>query len=67
MNYKISYQNTYKHFIDIEFLIEGITEDVIQLQLPAWRPGRYELSNYSRNIQKFSIIRQILEGNEEDY
>jgi len=55
MDYKISYQNTHKHFIDIEFLIECITEDVIQLQLPAWRPGRYELSNYSRNIQKFAI------------
>ncbi len=55
MNYKISYQNTHKHFIDIEYIIEGITEDVLFLQLPAWRPGRYELSNYSKNIQKFAV------------
>ena len=55
MDYKITYQQPHKHFIDIEFLIEGINQDTTYLQLPAWRPGRYELSNYSKNIQKFTV------------
>jgi predicted metalloprotease with PDZ domain len=56
MKYIISYKEPHKHFIDIEFLIEDINQDVIQLQLPAWRPGRYELSNFAKNIQHFEAF-----------
>jgi predicted metalloprotease with PDZ domain len=27
----------------------------MQLQLPAWRPGRYELQNFAKNIVRFSV------------
>lgn len=55
MIYRFSYKEAHKHFIDIEFQIDNIQESKTYLQLPAWRPGRYELQNYGRNIQKFSI------------
>jgi len=58
MKYAISYQNPHKHFIDIELQIEDIHQDSVQLQLPAWRPGRYELSNFARNIQHFESFNE---------
>jgi predicted metalloprotease with PDZ domain len=58
MKYTISYQEPHKHFIDIELVIEDIHLDSFQLQLPAWRPGRYELSNFARNIQRFEAFNE---------
>lgn len=56
MNYRISYQEPHKHFINIELTIENIHSSEIFLQMPAWRPGRYELQNYARNIQKLEVL-----------
>jgi predicted metalloprotease with PDZ domain len=53
MNYTISYQNPSRQYIDlrVEFKLNG--ENTINLQLPAWRPGRYELGNFAKNIQRW--------------
>lgn len=55
MKYSISYTNPNSHFIDIVLKIENISNDKTILQLPAWRPGRYELANFAQNIQKFNV------------
>ncbi|MCC6251891.1 MAG: M61 family metallopeptidase [Bacteroidia bacterium] len=55
MYYKISYENPNTHYIDIECRIDNITSDYLELQLPVWRPGRYELGNFAKNIQKLTI------------
>lgn len=56
MKYKISYSNPHTHYIDIECSIENISLPQIELQLPSWRPGRYELGNFAKNIQQFKVI-----------
>jgi predicted metalloprotease with PDZ domain len=56
MNYTISYQEAHKHFVDIELVVENISSDKLPVQLAAWRPGRYELQNFARNIQKFEAF-----------
>lgn len=56
MKYKIYSKNKASHFIDIEYSIENIKTDEIELQLPAWRPGRYELQNFAKNIQFFEVF-----------
>lgn len=53
MKYIVSYQNPNSHYIDIEFIINNIDNDTTQIQLPSWRPGRYELGNFAKNIQKW--------------
>ena len=55
MNYKILSQSPSSHFIDVEMHIQHIITSTIELQLPAWRPGRYELQNFAKNIQNFNI------------
>ncbi len=56
MHYKIHYQHPNRNFIDLELRIEGIETPEIELQLPAWRPGRYELQHFAKNIQRFEIF-----------
>lgn len=51
--YNIGYTNSFKHFIDFEIKSETLGKSTMQFQLPAWRPGRYELANFSQNIQKW--------------
>ncbi len=55
MKYKISYQNPQKHLIDIELTIDDLSSPKTIINLPSWRPGRYELANFAKNIVKFSV------------
>ena len=54
MKYTVSYKNPNSHYIDIQVEIKSNNRSQVKLQLPAWRPGRYELVNFAKNIQKWS-------------
>ncbi|MDQ3048180.1 MAG: M61 family peptidase [Bacteroidota bacterium] len=56
MKYIISYQDPHLHFIDLEFIAEDISSSETLIQLPAWRPGRYELGNFAKNVQKWTAF-----------
>ncbi len=56
MKYIVSYQNPNNHYIDIEFVVENVVSEKLEIQLPAWRPGRYELGNFAKNIQKWDAF-----------
>ncbi len=56
MKYIISYENPQSHYVDIEFIADKISGTETLVQLPAWRPGRYELGNFSKNIQRWSAF-----------
>ncbi|GGF51261.1 M61 family metallopeptidase [Echinicola rosea] len=55
MEYLIYRNNPANQFVQIElsFLCESDTNYF--LQLPSWRPGRYEISNYAQKIKDFSV------------
>ncbi|MGZ5244518.1 MAG: M61 family metallopeptidase [Bacteroidia bacterium] len=54
--YSISAQNPQRHFIDIEVVNPHINDaEKILVQMPSWRPGRYELANYAQNIQQWLV------------
>jgi predicted metalloprotease with PDZ domain len=53
MKYIFSYSDPQKHLIDIEFIANDIKDDETTIQLPAWRPGRYELGNFAKNVKQF--------------
>jgi predicted metalloprotease with PDZ domain len=50
MHYNFSYNNPQSHFINIELSIDTGSKDSITLHLPSWRPGRYEIANFAKNI-----------------
>lgn len=41
------------HLILVEIHFEKISSDCLKLHLPAWRPGRYQLQNFAKNILNF--------------
>ena len=53
MKYVISYAPHHQHFIDIEIIITPAS-DKTQVQCPAWRPGRYELGNFTKNVRNWN-------------
>jgi predicted metalloprotease with PDZ domain len=55
MHYKIAILDTQTHFISLTWTIDYVHQDSIHIQQPAWRPGRYELQNYVKNVRCFSI------------
>lgn len=58
MHYRISSSNPSSRIIEVEFLLTDLSSPTVELQLPAWRPGRYELQNFAKNIQRFEISDQ---------
>lgn len=56
MHYHISVTDPTSHFLFITYTIPEITTDRIEIQLPAWRPGRYEIQNFAKNIQFIEAI-----------
>jgi predicted metalloprotease with PDZ domain len=48
--YIINYGNGTQNIIEIEVKIDNISENELFFQLPAWRPGRYELGNFGQNM-----------------
>ncbi|MEO8147211.1 MAG: M61 family peptidase [Bacteroidia bacterium] len=56
MIYKISSLKPHTRFIEVETVIETHLLDTIILKLPNWRPGRYELGNFAKNIQSFKVV-----------
>src|SRR5688572_7630593 len=53
MHYRVSYKNTSTQFIYFELTVDGIKNDVTYIRIPAWRPGRYELGNFAKNIRNW--------------
>ena len=55
MHYRLSADPVLPDYIAVEARLTNLTTDTVELQLPAWRPGRYELQNFAKNIQRFAI------------
>jgi predicted metalloprotease with PDZ domain len=58
MIYTLSYSQASSHYIDIKVEAETKGSDKLQFQLPAWRPGRYQLGNFAKNIQRWKAFDQ---------
>ncbi|TND02854.1 MAG: peptidase M61 domain-containing protein [Bacteroidetes bacterium] len=55
MHYKVSYTNPQQHYISFECTIGKVKGDALLIQLPSWRPGRYELGNFAKNVRGFRV------------
>lgn len=52
IHYKLYLKNPNSHYIYVDITIDEISTSTIELQLPAWRPGRYELGNFAKSIKR---------------
>lgn len=56
VEYKVYHQNPHRKFIRFEAIFTNTSGAYLQLQLPSWRPGRYELGNFAKNIRGFQAF-----------
>lgn len=59
MNHYTIHYNTNQpesRFVKIEVSFPAETKETMVLRLPAWRPGRYELGNFAKNVKDFSVV-----------
>ncbi len=52
IKFSFSQKNANSHYVYIDLEIDNINNNSIKLQLASWRPGRYELGNFAKNIKK---------------
>lgn len=55
MHYKFSFINPSSRYLQLEVIAQNINADITYIQLPAWRPGRYELGNFAKNVRNFKV------------
>jgi predicted metalloprotease with PDZ domain len=51
MEYRIYRKSIPSQFIQIKLILQCKKDERVELQLPSWRPGRYELANYSQRLR----------------
>lgn len=57
MHYRLAADPDLPHYIAVEAHLTAIQQQSeVELQLPAWRPGRYELQQFAKNIQRFDVV-----------
>lgn len=56
MIYQISVSDPTSSFIELSYTIPSVNQPEIEVQLPAWRPGRYEIQNFAKNIRSFVAV-----------
>jgi len=54
IRYSLATAHPHRHFIQFTAEFETHGRARLTLQLPSWRPGRYELGNFAKNIQRWS-------------
>lgn len=62
MHYFISCPKPQTRLLEITFTVESEyfeQEKYVNLQLPDWRPGRYELGNFAKNIQYWGAFDEL--------
>ncbi len=56
MHYTISCKDPNQHFLRIELHIEEVRANEFDLQMPAWRPGRYQMAHFARNVMRMEAF-----------
>lgn len=51
IRHHISYTNALSHLLNITLTIPANSQQELFLQLPAWRPGRYELQHFAQKLR----------------
>ncbi|AIZ63087.1 peptidase M61 [Hymenobacter sp. DG25B] len=57
IHYYVSFENplTFYAQVQITFEVPATAAGALELQLPAWRPGRYELQNFAQKVQRVVV------------
>jgi predicted metalloprotease with PDZ domain len=55
IRYEIAIPHPLSSFLQVKTTVRVAGAETVYLQLPAWRPGRYELQHFAQKIQSFRV------------
>lgn len=55
MSFTVSMQNPSTHYFHVNLRCGGIQAATLNFKMPAWTPGYYQLLNYAKNVEHFSV------------
>lgn len=53
IHYTLTVENPVHHYLRIQIDIDNLNEPTVDLQMPAWSPGRYGILDFARNVRDF--------------
>lgn len=56
MSYTVSMEKPASHYFHVTLRCEGIKEQILNLKMPAWTPGYYQLLNFAKNVENFKAV-----------
>ncbi len=56
MDFEFSWPYPHTHLLHIEIQVSDVPDEALVFQLPVWRPGRYELGLFERNIKYLHFL-----------
>ncbi|MGH1364794.1 MAG: M61 family metallopeptidase [Calditrichia bacterium] len=54
IHYTVSWDGANRHIFHVEMTIRNAKGSNLQVRMPAWRPGRYAMQNFSGNVTNFT-------------
>ncbi|MCE3294749.1 MAG: hypothetical protein K0R65_463 [Crocinitomicaceae bacterium] len=54
ISYQFSIESPAQQYVQVQIRFESTQEQEF-IQLPSWRPGRYELGNFAKNVRHFKV------------
>ena len=54
ISYQLSLDNPERHLFLVEIELDTLGSAVVDLEFPAWSPGRYFIYDFARNVQELS-------------
>ncbi|MFB3789493.1 MAG: hypothetical protein ACE15F_24305 [bacterium] len=54
ITYRVSLPEPASHYLYVQIDLDGLEQDVLDLQLPAWSPGLYLILDFARMVSGFS-------------
>ena len=55
LSYTVSAEQAPTHSFRVQFKCEGIVGDSFDLKMPVWMPGYYQIMDYAKNLDSFSV------------
>lgn len=56
LHFTVSMENPAAHYFHVSFLCSNLKTDTLRVNMPAWSPGYYQLLNYAKNVERFSVV-----------
>lgn len=58
MTYHLSANQLSNHWLTVELEVAVNNRETVTIQQSAWRPGRYELGNFAKNVRDFEVVNE---------